>query len=91
VHYWRRRQDELNYFMIDMWGAALRVCPKWRGYWPGGDTMVEWLYNYRPEIARAIEREHKLYADAAAAEVTNMPTGAAATTSYGDGPGGMPE
>jgi hypothetical protein len=48
-------------FMIDMWGAAVRVCPKWRGHWPGGNALIEWLYNERPEIARAIERKHHLY------------------------------
>ena len=46
---------------LDMSEAAVRVCPKWRGYWPGGNTLVEWLYNERPEIARDIERKHRLY------------------------------
>lgn len=84
-------QHKLTDCMADMWGAAVRVCPKWRGYWPGGDTLVEWLYNHRPEIARAIERKHKLYSDDVAAGVSSMPVGAEAITSYGDGPGGMPE
>jgi hypothetical protein len=33
----------------------------------GGNEMVEWLYNYHPEKARAIERKHKLYPDDVAA------------------------
>lgn len=26
-----------------------------------GNTFSEWLYNNRPEIARAVERKHQLY------------------------------
>jgi len=55
------RQDAIADSMLDMWGATIRVCPKWRGYWPGGNTFIEWLYNSRPEIARAIERKYQLY------------------------------
>jgi hypothetical protein len=57
------RENAIRDSMLDMWEATVRVCPKWRGYWPGGNTLVEWLYNERPEIARAIERKHKLYPD----------------------------
>jgi len=54
-------QCQIDSFMIEMWEAAVRVCPKWRGEWPGGNTLIEWLYNERPETARAIERKHNLY------------------------------
>ena len=54
-------REKINGSVLDMWNAALRVCPKWRGYWPSGNTLVEWLYNERPEIARDIERLHDLY------------------------------
>jgi hypothetical protein len=57
------RQGAISDSTLDMWLAAVRVCPKWRGYWPSGNTLVEWLYNERPEIARAIEQKHKLYPD----------------------------
>ena len=55
------RPEQLIDFMLDMWLAAARVCPKWRGRWVGGNTYIEWLYNERPEIARAIERKHHLF------------------------------
>jgi hypothetical protein len=54
-------QSQITDCRLDMCFAALRLCPQWRGYWPGGDTLVEWLYNERPEIARTIERNHGLY------------------------------
>jgi hypothetical protein len=58
-------QDELYDCNFDMWCATLRACPNW----PSGDeALVEWLYNYRPEIARAIERKHKLYPEDVAHE-----------------------
>ena len=53
--------EKLNDWVLDMWNAAIRVCPRWRGYSPSGDTLLEWLYNERPEIARDIERQHRLY------------------------------
>ncbi|MBR0693281.1 hypothetical protein [Bradyrhizobium lablabi] len=56
-----RSLSKIESFQLDMWDAAIRVCPKWRGYWPGGDTLIEWLYNERPEIARSIERKHRLF------------------------------
>jgi hypothetical protein len=55
------REDAIRGCNLDMWGATVRVCPKWRGRWPGGNVLIEWLYNERPEIARKIERKYKLY------------------------------
>jgi hypothetical protein len=72
-------EDKLFDCELNMWIAALRVCPKWRRYRPSGNELVEWLYNYHPEKARAIEREHKLYSDDVAAGVASIPAGAAAT------------
>ena len=54
------REDAIRDVALDMWNAAVRVCPKGRGEWTGGNTLVEWLYNERPEIARDIERKHRL-------------------------------
>ena len=59
-------RDKINNYMLDVWGEAFRVCPKWRVL-AGREHVVEWLYNYRPELARAIERQHKLYPDDGAA------------------------
>lgn len=56
-------QSQITDCRLDMCFAAVRVCPQWRGYWPGGDMLVEWLYNERPEIARTIERNLGLYSE----------------------------
>jgi hypothetical protein len=45
--------------LLDMWEATIQLCPNWKEYCPSGP--VEWLYNERPDIARAIEQKHKLY------------------------------
>jgi hypothetical protein len=54
-------REELIDCTLDMWIAVARVCPKFRGHWTSGNTQVEWLYNERPEIARDIERRHRLF------------------------------
>ncbi len=63
------RLSKIESFQLDMWDAAIRLCPKWKGYWPGGNTLIEWLYNERPEIARAIERKHQIFPE----DDTNVP------------------
>ena len=42
-------------------GSGNQLVPVSRG--TRGNEMVDWLYNYHPEKARAIERKHKLYPD----------------------------
>jgi hypothetical protein len=43
----------------DMTVATIRLCVSWRDECSTGP--VDWLYNERPDIARAIEQEYELF------------------------------